>query len=387
MLKYKFQNDALIYQKRTLINKQVKQYFSEIMELKEVKKYDVKELNFLILLGGKNVGKSYWAINEMVEVIKKGGRACYMRNSLNEIKAMKSKLAELIKIALLEDVKVSDEAITNWDKTKTYINFVQAKNYNKLSGNLEGYDIVVYDEFNQELAGNGANLITNDFVNIINTIFRNKKVRVIACGNTKTKNNVFFNLFKIVPKSMEANIELLKLENAKVLFIQYLQSAFKKLNGDEDAYELFKMMDEKNFNQMFKGEIFEREDEQVINNFDVIENQFSFINKIILKDERVYAVYSWKENKSVWFIKKTNETINLQKLEDLNKNGCEIYGYEVKDYQNENKNVLDYDETIAQTLLKKLQNFKLFFNSYEIYNDIRNLQKSTESFLKSIQKL
>lgn len=368
------------------INKKVNKYFSEIIELKDVQKFKPDEQHFLILLGGKNVGKSFYAINKMIDVIKRGGRACYMRNTLSEIKAMKPKLLEMLTTALNQELKASDEAITNADKTQVLINFIQAKNYNKLSGNLEGYDILIYDEFNQDLAGNGNIKIQTDFFNILNTAFRKKPIKLIACGNTKTKNNVFFNLFKIKPLELTAPIVCAKVVNEPILFIEYTADAFKKLNGDNADYSIYKKYDELNFNQMFSGLAYEREDKQIINNFDSIKKLFTQTKTAIICNNRLFQVWKYKENEDVLFIEKTNIRITLELLDELKKLKFELYGMRNEDYRNETTFI---EPLFKQDIyfIEKLRHYRLFFNNYELFNYYRQQDELPINWYKTITKL
>lgn len=386
MIKYNFQIKANSQDERIKINKQVNRYFSEIMDLKEIKKFHPEEQKFLILLGGKNVGKSYWAIKQGLEIIKNGGRLCYMRNSLDEIKAIKTTLGELVSQTIGKPVKISNETITDEDRTRIYINFVQSKNYNKLSGNLIGYDMLIYDEFNQIIKGTGNITIAHNFLSIINTIFRNKPLKVVACGNTTTKNNVFFNMFKISPKNISSKIEIIKKKDYPILFINYHQSAFKEINGDIEGYNIFKKLNPKDYKQMIEGSNYNREDEHIINNFELIINDFSFINKIIIYDNDFYGIYESLENKGVWFIHKENNIdINLEILQRLKSLGCEIYGVRPEDYINESSSVYDFEDgNIAHTLLIKMKQYKLFFDNYEIFTIIQQRHTDISKFFKSL---
>lgn len=386
MIKYEFQRIANNNVEKYELNKQVKQYFSEVTELKEVKKFKLKNLAFLILLGGKNVGKSYWALLEMLEVLKNGGTACYMRNTLEEIKSMKFKLLEMVQEALGEKCKVTDECITNWERTKIYVKFIQSKNYNKLSGNQTGYDILIYDEFNQILNTNAMKAINDDFFNIINTVFRNKPWRVIACGNTKTKNNLFFNKFNISPQAPQHNIELLKLKNEAILFISYLNTAFKHVNANEADYALMKKYDRQNYNQMFLGNTYESEDENVVNNWENIKHLFTKSNIFIISNNRLHQVNFLNSDKNVWFLNKTEIKIDLELLNYLLDHKAQIYGVVNADYVNLVNGVKLLNDSIAP-FLKKLKNFQLFFDSYDLYYYFMDAYNFEAPFIKSLSTL
>lgn len=386
MIKYVFQTIANNNVVKKRFNKKVDRYFSEIMELEEIKKYEPKKQTFLILLGGKNVGKSYWAFQELLEVLKNGGRVCYMRNTLEEIKAMKVKLAGMVKDALKINVRVTDECITDEDRTKVLVNFIQAKNYNKLSGNLEGYDLLFYDEFNQILNVNAINKINVDFFNIINTAFRNHKIRVIACGNTKTKNNLFFNKFNISPKQVESNIEVMKVKGDSILFISYLNTAFKKVNGAEEDFDLIKKYDRLNYNSMFLGNAYEADDDAVINNFESIKNDFQVVGDYFIKDERLYQVLQYKQHKPVYFVHKTEVRVTLDLIEKLAEQGSRIYAVERTDYLNLSdkvNSVLD----VQNEYINKLRAFQLFFDNYDLYYYFKEAQFVANDFIKNLTKL
>lgn len=386
MIKYVFQTIANNNVVKKRFNKKVDRYFSEIMELEEIKKYEPKKQTFLILLGGKNVGKSYWAFQELLEVLKNGGRVCYMRNTLEEIKAMKVKLAGMVKDALKINVRVTDECITDEDRTKVLVNFIQAKNYNKLSGNLEGYDLLFYDEFNQILNVNAINKINVDFFNIINTAFRNHKIRVIACGNTKTKNNLFFNKFNISPKQVESNIEVMKVKGDSILFISYLNTAFKKVNGAEEDFDLIKKYDRLNYNSMFLGNAYEADDDAVINNFESIKNDFQVVGDYFIKDERLYQVLQYKQHKPVYFVHKTEVRVTLDLIEKLAEQGSRIYAVERTDYLNLSDKVSSVLD-IQNEYINKLRAFQLFFDNYDLYYYFKEAQFVANDFIKNLTKL
>ena len=171
-------------------------YFSEIMVLPNIAKIDWHKYKFKILLGGKGRGKSYLAFEELKKYIQLGEPVIYMRNSLDEIKNMKPALLEMVKQYYPEQkIKCSDEGISLLEDGKVLITFVSTKNYNKISGNLKPYSMVFYDEFNQIMKTDTAKMV-DDFFNICQTVFRHNEWNIWACGNTKTANNILYNLLK-----------------------------------------------------------------------------------------------------------------------------------------------------------------------------------------------
>lgn len=351
---------------------QVNKYYSEIYQHPQVKKFyenlkkkTGKEPTFLIRSGGKNAGKSYDSIQKILPLIKSGKKIVWMRNSKEEIKQFKYSLEEIINNnTQFTKTVTSDEGIYTKAENgtmHTIVTFVSSKNYNKLSGNIEPYDAVVYDEFNQHLTSDMSILVSNFFLTM-STAFRNKPWRIIANGNNKSKNNVLYNLLNINIEPPTHNFEIIVI-NDTIVIEQYLNTLFKEANMDEGDADLIKNLNPLLYNEMFVGNSFEKEDELVVNGAAEIiaKDGFKPLKKLFIINNRFYQIFQLKK---LWLVQILDERVNLDQINKFGSDGYEIY--EINQQYFKLNRFIRYlpDTPFGKSCESKLKNEEILFCDY-----------------------
>lgn len=343
-----------------VINKQVERYVSQIFELPKVQEFMKIPHSFLIILGGKGVGKSHLGFNKMMQHISKGQSVAYMRNSLVEIQQVKHAIAnQIIEETQFKNLRVSDQNITDKDTNRIICNFVTPKNYNKIAGNRNPHYFLFYDEFNQIISNDVADLTTN-FWTILQTLFRTEKFNVVACGNTNTTNNVLFNLFKIELPPIEHNIELFNDEDY-VTIVRYLPTAFKSINMDTKDLEMIKKLNPLLYQEQMVGNYYHESNDLVLNRIN--QNEWQPLDYYLIYKARVYQIFTHKDA-DVWLIQQTDNRLSLTWADNQSN---KIYDLD-DEYQHLTSHVSNfYDSSIALKIKKKLKQQQIFFDGYGIY--------------------
>ena len=337
-------------------------YFSEIMDLPQVKKIDWNKYMFKILLGGKGRGKSYLAFERMKEYIKKGEPVIYMRNSLDEIKNMKPSLLEMVKQFYPEQkIRCTDEGISLLEDGKVLITFVSTKNYNKISGNLKPYSMVFYDEFNQVMRTETAKMV-DDFFNICQTIFRHKQWDIWACGNTKTANNILFNLLKIEPY-LPDNYLTVAVEQNYYAIITYKNELFKNGVADNKILHMMKDLNPRQYKVMMEGEEFDNSTDLVLNKEPDL-SKWNKLNYIWCTDIKLYQTYETPGG--IWYLEPLDCVLNETTIKDLSKDNM-IITLNNKWWFNTANTKLSTDIAITKQLETKLRANMCFFGDYYLY--------------------
>ena len=336
-------------------------YFSEIMNIKELGKIDWHKYKFKILLGGKGRGKSYLAFEELKKYISKGEPVIYMRNSLDEIKNMKPALLEMVKQYYPDQkIKCSDEGISLLEDGKVLITFVSTKNYNKISGNLKPYSMVFYDEFNQIMKTDTAKMV-DDFFNICQTVFRHNEWNIWACGNTKTANNILYNLLKIEPY-LPKDLLNVSIEKDYYIIVTYKSGLFKNGVASDETLNMIKELNPRQYKVMMEGDEFDNSSELVLNKEPDL-TKWKKLNYIWCTDIKLYETYELNE---VWYLNPMDITLNETVINDLSKDNYMIT-LNNKWWLNTSNVKLSNDVPLTNKLEFKLKKSLCFFGDYYLY--------------------
>ena len=336
-------------------------YFSEIMNNDKIKQIDWNKYKFKILLGGKGRGKSYLAFEQMKKYLEKGEPVIYMRNSLDEIKNMKPALLEMVKQFYPEQkIKCSDEGISLFDDGKVLITFVSTKNYNKISGNLKPYSMIFYDEFNQIMKTDTAKMV-DDFFNICQTVFRHHDWDIWACGNTKTANNILFNLLKIEPY-LPSDLLNISAEKNYYIITTYKSELFKNGVASDDTLQMMKDLNPRQYKIMMEGDEFDNSSELVLNKTPNLK-QWKKLPYIWATDIKLYQSY---ENNGVWYLDPIDTVLNETTINDLAKENM-VLSLNPKWWWTSANTKLSTDVAITKQLETKLRASMCFFGDYYLY--------------------
>ena len=339
-------------------------YFSEIQTIPQISKINWNKYRFKILLGGKGRGKSYLAFQKMKEYLQQGASVIYMRNSLEEIKNMKPALLELVKsIDLYKEIKLrcSDEGISELENGKSIITFVSTKNYNKISGNLKPYGMIFYDEFNQIMKSDSAKMV-EDFFNICQTVFRHNPWDIWACGNTKTANNILYNLLKIEPYLPDDLLNVSAYKDYYVI-ITYKSGLFKHGVADDETLNMMKDLNPAQYKIMMEGDEFDVSSELVLNTEPDLK-KWKKLNIIWATDIKLYQTY--ESTGGVWYLQPLEINLNETTLSDLTKDQ-NVITLNAKWWFNTSKVKLSIKNPWTKTLESKLKDGECFFGDYYIY--------------------
>lgn len=347
-------------------DKKLNKFFSEVTTLPVFKKLNLNDYSFKVFIGGKGKGKSYLAFQEMIEQIKKGNIVGYIRNTEIEIKQIKNSIASMIaEQTQFKNLSVSIENIVDKDTNRILVAFISTKNYNKISGNTTPFGMVFYDEFNQDL-GSKINKLLFDFFSILQTCFRHNKWNVWACGNTKTRNNIIYNMFKLDLTSIEHNLEILEIDKS-ILIVRYKDTLFKELNMDSQDLNLIKKYNKSMYSTMIEGVDYEREEELVVNNLENIKSDLVFKKEVIIYLNRVYELYATKDNKYYFWIRNEELKGSIDLINNYKKQGINSYEMEL-DYGNICGNINKFQSSFISTeMAMKLKKQEVFFNDFPLY--------------------
>lgn len=241
---------------KTIKLPQLNQYLSEIEEFNLIT--DWKEYSWKIFLGGKNRGKSYYcffAKGGFFDVIKNGGRGLYLRNTQEEAEDQCFYMAKVIQQMFPNrQIIANKKGVFDKETKEQIVRVLSSKNYNKGTGNLEGFDVVFYDEFNQNLDTRSIKLLYWLPLQL-NNIFRNdpitgkpRKKNLWLAGNTFSNANPIYDIFDIDDIEQDT-ITILD----KALFLRFSSSLFKK-DADDDMELLAK---QSAFESIFQGNEYE----------------------------------------------------------------------------------------------------------------------------------
>lgn len=345
------------------LNKTYKKYFSEVwVDIKKL--FKVEDFSIILFLGGKNRGKSFSAFEMFYKEIKKGNKVVYMRNSKQEIDNIKNVIAGEVEKLLGVPVSIKNEGIFNKLTKEIIVLFVSSKSYNNLSGNTLSYSLVFYDEYNQNLTTDMMVLVEN-FLLSMNTLFRTNKFKIVVCGNTKTQNNIFFNLYHINPPLEDGKITVFNWDNY-LLCVRYDDDVFSEFVGSTRDMEKIKEANPELYDQMFLGKSYGFEDELIINK--VFLQYWTPTNDYIIFDERIYRkfikVIEGEEFWGLFFVGNLTNTFNFDNKNIYTNNLKLKYLYGVKNIEGSES------EGFLIQILKQLGLKKLFFSDFILYNYI-----------------
>lgn len=345
------------------IKKKFTKYFGELWDEVKSKIKNWKDYHILLFLGGKNRGKSYSAFQMFYDEIKKGNKVVYLRNSAQELDKIKNVIAGEVARIKGEPVKVNHDGVFLKSNNEIIVLFASSKNYNNLSGNTISYSLVFYDEYNQILTTDMLMLLEN-FLLSMNTLFRTNPFKIVVCGNTKTKNNLFFNLYKIDAKLIP-DTTTVTLWNDYLLCVRYDDDVFLEPLGNKKDMEIIKLTNPELYAQMFRGLNYGYEDELIINNVNF--ETWTPYNLYVLFENRIYRLFkkviflngSRQEIWGVFFIKYF--------IENDFKKGDEVYTNSLKYNYLFNFPLFEKQENLILKWVKKLQSKSLFFNDFIFY--------------------
>lgn len=347
-------------------DKKLTKFFSEVKDLKIFKDLDLSQYSFKLFIGGKGKGKSHFAFEELIRQINNKQLVGYLRNSEIEIKQIKRQIAQMIiEKTPYQNLTVNNENIIDKDSGRVLLVFLSTKNYNKISGNETPFGMIFYDEFNQDLKANSSNLLF-DFFSILQTAFRGNKWNVWACGNTKTRNNIIYNMFKLDLLDIEHNLEILDIDKS-ILIVRYRDSLFKELNMNKQDLNLIKKYNPSMYDSMIRGISYEKEDELVLNNMDDILPNLIKTNVVVIYMNRVYELMEAKNKRYKFFIRNDELKGSIELINELTTQNKNVYELDL-DYGNICANISPLQNSyISVELANKLKNQELFFNDYPLY--------------------
>lgn len=345
--------------KNYVIRKSYQKYFGEIWDDVKTNLKHWNDFRIILFLGGKNRGKSYTAFQLFYDEIKKGNKVVYLRNSQVEIDKIKDVIGSYVSEIKGEPVKVTKDGVYLKWNNEIVVLFASSKSYNNLSGNTISYSLVFYDEYNQILTTDMLMLLEN-FLLSMNTIFRENPFKIVVCGNTKTKNNLFFNLYHI-DADLEPNTVTLTTWNDYLLAIRYDDDIFKEPLGNSKDMEVIKDVNPELYNQMFRGLSYGFEDQLIINIVDY--NNWTPLNKYLVFGERVYQFYLKSINNefyygiffSHYFIDNNFEKTDM------------VYTTNLKYHYLFNFKLFEKQEGLINKLIKWIGQKRLFFNDFILY--------------------
>ena len=339
-------------------------FFSDLLAKKEFKKIDWSKYIFKIFLGGKGRGKSWLCTQEMKKFIELGLPVAYMRNSLDEIKQAKSMLTQLVTTTKKYSgvkIRCSDEAITTWEGTPI-ITFISTKNYNKISGNMLPYAMLFYDEFNQVLTVNMSKMMS-DFFNICQTLFRTEKWNVWACGNSKTANNVLYNILGIEPYLPTDLLNVAENHDFYII-VYYKPELFKHAVIESNALNLMRECNPSGFKAMINGDTFEITSDLVLNKPICCLDSFKPKHVILLYDTWAYEILTL--NNYLVYVNNLHTSITESQIKEWSKYNA-IYDVLGTWFNVSNKVKMLNESYLSKWLLTKLKNGLCFFNDYFLF--------------------
>ena len=343
-------------------------FFSDLLTKKEFKKINWSEYVFKIFLGGKGRGKSWLCTQELKKYIELGKPVAYMRNSLAEIQQAKNMLLQVVtstKKYSGQKLRVSDEAISTWQGTPI-ITFISTKNYNKISGNMLPYAMLFYDEFNQVLTVNMSKMMS-DFFNICQTLFRTEKWNVWACGNSKTANNVLYNILGIEPYLPNSLCSVVT-EQKFYIIVYYKPELFKNAVIERNALKLMEECNPSGFKAMIQGDTFEITSDLVLNKEPPALNCWQNKHAILLYENWAYEVLTL--NNYLVYLKNMHANITETQIKEWSHSNT-IYDVN-NTWINVSNKVKPLNENyFSKWLLTKLKNGLCFFNDYFLFTYLK----------------
>lgn len=343
-------------------------FFSDLLGKKEFKKIKWSDYIFKIFLGGKGRGKSYLCIQELTKYIEEGKPVAYMRNSLAEIQQIKPMLTQVVLSTERykgTKLRTSDEAITTYTG-EPIITFISTKNYNKISGNMLPYGMLFYDEFNQQLNVNMSKMMS-DFFNICQTLFRTEKWNVWACGNSKTANNVLYNILGIEPYLPSSLCSVL-VEQEFYIIVYYKPELFKDTVIQKEALNLMRECNPVGFKAMIEGDTFEITSDLVLNKQPPALDKWTNKHIILLYENWAYEVLAL--NNYLIYLNNLHANITESQIKEWS------HCYTIYDVNNTWINISNKVKPLNESywsryLLSKLKNGLCFFNDYFLFTYLK----------------
>lgn len=175
-----------------------KQWF-ELNDIREL----YKGLNFYIIKGRKNIGKTYAILNEMEKIAKEGKKFILMRITEGEVKTLKSEWSNDTSIPFV--FKGNRIYYINENEVKVDCGLIaHAKNLQSLrSLQYNDYVSVFFDEyvaFNEKVYGSDDIAIARQFIQFIMDFQRNKNsesLEIWCFGNNNIPVDIFTKYFKL----------------------------------------------------------------------------------------------------------------------------------------------------------------------------------------------
>lgn len=211
--------------------------YSELQEIE--KKYD---LNYLIIYGGRNDGKSYAAKEKALrDYFDHGAEFSYLRRYDSDVKRNSDNTLYFADFMTGKPNKIQELSGKAWDgikadkgrfwlytlddagkqQTGPAIGYIHAlsiadKRYKSLQ--FPEVETVIYEEF---CTGGGDYLYNESrlFNNYISTIARDRRISVYMIGNTISRHNVFFREWEMVniPKQKPGTVDVYSYDNDGVI--------------------------------------------------------------------------------------------------------------------------------------------------------------------------
>lgn len=343
------------------------------------KKYpQYKDLQLQMVLAPRNIGKS----TDTYELLKETAftpqdKIVLMRNTDTELQTMKgdfnNRFAGKYKFSgdfIYQLKDIAEENKTSYHKRRgaelktlgDVIGYgVAVSTYTKYKS-IEAKDIkyIFYEEFNEDTAL-GRNIYAN-FINLITTLIRFSKTKILMLGNKDSFNNDFFVNWDIVPKENFEKDEIFEIKGAnnKTIGVCYDLGTrqFDDLNNSTTLFYELGQMDNRTKNYIQGGY------KHAINN--AVKNYKSIITNFQHKfnfqiDTGTYALGKWND---VWAV------LSPWNFEDMSKPR-----YALTRRGNLSGITLKKDETneIYEFLVKAFKQQKLIFDSYDTLINFENV--------------
>lgn len=336
------------------------------------KKYpQYKDLQLQVVLGPRNIGKSTNSYDLMATTaFTPKDKIVLMRNTDTELQTMKgdfnNRFSGKYKFSGDFIYELKDK-FTDLDK-----NYYKKKHLDTITqlGDVIGYGVAVstytkyksieakdikyifYEEFNEDTAL-GRNIYAN-FINLITTLIRFNKTKILMVGNKDSFNNDFFVNWDIIPKENFNQDELFEIKspNGTLIGICYDLGTrqFDDLNNSGTLFYELGQLDNRTKNYIQGG--YKHLINTAVKNYKVIIKDFKHKFNFQIDD----GMYALGKHEDRWAV------LSPWNFEDANKPS-----YALTRHGNLNGITLTKDDTndIYEFLMKSFKQKKLVFDSYD----------------------
>lgn len=331
------------------------------------KKYpQYKSLQLQVVLGPRNIGKSTASYRLMTEkAFSRENKITLMRNTDTELQTMKgdfnNRFAGQYKFVGDFIYKLIKTEKPNFYQLGEIVGYgVAVSTYTKYkSVEAKGIRYIFYEEFNEDTAL-GRNIYAN-FINLITTLIRFNKTKILMVGNKDAFDNDFFINWDIVPKENFEKDEIFEIKNGdNIIGVCYDLGTrqFDDLNNQSTLFFELGQMDNRTKNYTLGG--YKHTINSLVKNYKTIRPNFEHKFNFELNDG-TYAVGKFNDFWAV--LSPWNFSDNSKKSYALTK----VANLKAATLKNEDTN------TIYEFLMRLFKNKKLIFDSYDTLISFENV--------------